>query len=167
MEPGEVDKDSRMFYRDGSYVVEKGYGSYPMVEVSWYGARAYCAWAGKRLPTEAEWEKAARGTDGRRYPWGNDEPECRHANFDNCVRKTIAVGSFPAASPYGALDMAGNVWEWTEDWSDRDYYMTEEASDPNPTGPALGRYKVARSSFPFGYVPEMGHRYFGFRCVRE
>ena len=91
-----------------------GYAQHPVTDVDWRQANAYARWVGGRLPTEAEWEKACRGTDGRIYPWGNDPPTTRFANFNYYVGDTTPVGNYPSgASPYGVLDMAGNVWEWT------------------------------------------------------
>ncbi len=102
--------------RDGRFVPREEFAHHPVVEVSWYGARAYCRWAGKRLPTAAEWIQACAGKESRRFPWGElFEPGRANIYGDkDGYRRTAPVGSFPAgASPYGALDMGGNVWEWT------------------------------------------------------
>ncbi len=125
----------------------EGRDDHPINCVDWHQAVAYCEWAGKRLPTEAEWERAARGVDGRKFPWGNAAVDCNLANYfpsgNACVGMTSPVGSNPTGvSPYGALDMAGNVWQWTADWYDSDYY--DDAPTENPTGPETGKWRVLR-----------------------
>ena len=125
------------------YFPYEEFRDYPVVYVSWDQANSYCEWAGRRLPTEAEWEKAARGTDGRIYPWGNETPSSNRLNFARQFGDIMPVGSFPeGVSPYGALDMAGNAWEWVADWYDVHYYSISPQS--NPTGPEDGSFRVCR-----------------------
>jgi formylglycine-generating enzyme required for sulfatase activity len=126
------------------YFGDARFQDFPVIQVSWTQASQFCAWTGGRLPTEAEWERAARGTsDARTYPWGDSTPDCTKANFAGCVGDTDRVGQRPAGqSPYGVQDMAGNVWEWTADWYDASYYTRSPES--NPQGPETGSLKVMR-----------------------
>jgi formylglycine-generating enzyme required for sulfatase activity len=175
----------------GEFRPKSGYGDHPVVKVSWYGAAAYCEWAGGRLPTEAQWEYAARGSQGYIFPWGDEldgtrlnycDANCEfgdaYESFDDGYARSAPVGSYPdGASWVGAFDLAGNVWEWGGDW----YGEYPSGRQENPSGPSTGDgYRVVRgggwSDFWFdaraasrygvhhGYP---GGRYdgFGFRCV--
>jgi formylglycine-generating enzyme required for sulfatase activity len=125
------------YYEDGAY------DDYPVLHVDWQQAAGFCAWAAAQLPTEAQWEYAARGPEGHSYPWGEELPDCDRANHVGCVGDTSRVGEYPAgASWVGALDLAGNVWEWVADWYEADYYSHSPAR--NPTGPSETPFKVLR-----------------------
>lgn len=152
------------------------YANHPVVYVSWEAAQTYCGWTGGHLPTEAEWEKAARGPDGLHYAWGEDPPRLKFVNAANEYGTTTIVGIFPyGKSFYGAFDMGGNVREWVHDWYDPTYY--QYAPDRNPVGPESGEKKVLKGasfSDDYGYcraanreahVPLSPGNVRGFRCV--
>lgn len=172
------------------YYTEPYYANYPVVNVTWTGAQAYCVWSKGRLPSEAQWEKAARGDDQRWFPWGNNLPgnnrgnycdvNCTAAEYDSSkddnYSETSPVGSYPeGASYYGVLDMAGNVWEWVYDWFNAGYYQT--SAERNPRGPASGTTRGVRGGSWYNpiealqtttrnfYQPTRALSFLGFRCV--
>jgi formylglycine-generating enzyme required for sulfatase activity len=117
-----------------------GYKNHPVIGVSWLQAQAYCQWVDRRLLTEAEWEKAARGADERIYPWGNEAPTSDLANFGHQVNTTVEVGTYPkGASSYGVLDMAGNAWEWVADGYQSDFYAHSQKENPLSNSPVNRR----------------------------
>ena len=169
-EPGSKSSKTR-----NNYYGNSEFDNYPVIWVDWNQSSSYCAWAGGRLPSEAEWEKAARGTERGKYPWGNENPTSELVNYNENVGDTTAVDSYPEGiSPYGAFNMAGNVSEWVNDrWSNK--YDT--SGTRNPTGPQTGAYRVLRggwwgsvdrgirSGFRARFNPYIRGSYRGFRCA--
>ncbi len=162
--------------KDGTWKALAGKDDFPIVGVSWYGAKAYCEWSGRSLPTEAQWEYAAKGVDGLRFPWGDEGPGCDRSQYFGCGSRPVEVGGFPfGASPFGVYEMAGNVAEWVSDRYAVDYY--QQSPRQNPTGPINGYYRVLRGgSWGSTYIGlQTTHRVWagadtrdsdiGFRCV--
>ncbi|WP_161542542.1 SUMF1/EgtB/PvdO family nonheme iron enzyme [Levilinea saccharolytica] len=166
------------FILQSSYFEDSQFANYPVIFVNWNQAKEFCQWAGRRLPTEAEWEKAAREYSPRIYPWGNFPPNINLSNYNGVVGDTLPVDSFPqGASPYGVLNMAGNVWEWVSDWYAEGYYQNSPTR--NPTGPQIGENRVLRggawndestsirAANRNQYSPDGRNKSIGFRCAQS
>jgi len=171
------DPDARIHRAGTVWRADDGYDRHPAVEVTWAGARDYCRWRDQRLPTEAEWEKAARGDDGRRYPWGAAPPDATRGRFGAAFNATVPVGMFPAgASPLGALDMGGNVWEWVAS-AYRPYpYRADDGREAPTAGPVratrggghdspAGELTTTQRGRDLSRNPRAGHHNIGFRCA--
>lgn len=164
---------------DNVYYDKWIYRDHPIVYVTWDQANGYCLWAGRRLPSEAEWEKAARGTDGRLYPWGDELPTPRLANFSGTmIQESVSSFRYPlGTSPYGALNMSGNVREWVADWFDANYYSYSPYA--NPKGPETGFERSLRSASynedgreiaitnRYRHEPQSAGLSRGFRCAQD
>jgi formylglycine-generating enzyme required for sulfatase activity len=171
--------DSSSATRD-DYFGNPDFDQHPVLFVDWEGAKQYCEWRGGRLPTEAEWEKAARGaTNEQIFPWGG-EADIALANYDSSIGDTTRVGNYEnGKSPFGVYDLAGNVWEWVNDWYSQTYYSVQPAGIENPIGPQTGTEKVLRggswqsnqidirSYRRFAFDPSDVNNDFGFRCARD
>lgn len=148
--PRDIPPSHYIFFSDynGMFNVQPGYENYPISGVFWAGANAYCQWAGRRLPTEAEWEKASRGIEGQPYPWGYEDPTCILANYGGCNGdypdlSSLPVGSLPdGSSPYGVMNMAANTSEWVADYYDQTYFWY--STNYNPQGPEIGDEHVIK-----------------------
>lgn len=175
-------ENSNIIFDSANYDVNPIIKTLPVVNVTWYGAKSYCEAIGRRLPTEAEWERAARGTDNRIYPWGNDwDPtRAKTSRPKDAPKGPVGVGSLVGGiSPYGAYDMAGNVAEWVGDWYQANFYNQPEATQPNPKGPPAGTTRVVRGgswdAVPFfsrsvsrqDKAPNDQAAWIGFRCAAD
>jgi len=167
------DKDCQIEQVDGNFQPKAGYAEHPVIEVTWYGAKAYCAWAGGSLPTEEKWEYAARGIERHVYPWGGETPTCELANYAGCQESTMPVGSLPKGDSWcGAKDMAGNVWEWVANWylpypgsqhDNEDFGQTFKVIRGG--GWNLEPYYLRAAQRNLEYMPHISLEHTGFRCV--